>query len=296
MNRVAGGADPVGAVASVTPEEAERLWQAHDILGLGARADAVRRQRHGDRVTFVRVATVTIDTAREAQWPAAAREIRIVGRPRDVSEAEQAVGAVVRRAEGRPVTAFSLGDLHALAPEGARFVDVLTRLFGAGLGAVAAADVDGLDDPRPAVEAVLAAGGRVARFTVDRTPPGSPVPLFLTVRALQEATGAVRAFAPLARTVEASTPTTGYEDVKSVAIARLLVDNVGSIQVDWALHGPKLAQVALLFGADDLDAVPADDESAAGQRRAPLEEVKRNIRAASLTAVERDGRFGVLAP
>jgi aminodeoxyfutalosine synthase len=278
----------------LTAEEGERLWQMHDLIALGTRADEVRRLRHGERVTFVRVAAIALDTADQSQWPAAAREVRIVGRPRDARQAEEVVAAVVRRSGGTPVTAFSLADLRAMAPDRAAFRKALARLFGAGLTAVAGADVDGRDDLRQAVEAVLAADGHVARFTVAGARPGSPVPLFMAVRALQKATGAVHAFAPLPRSIDASSPTTGYEDVKSIAVARLLLDNVASIQVDWALHGPKLAQVALLFGADDLDAVSAEDESAEGRRRAPLEEVKRNIRAASLTAVERDGRFGVL--
>ena len=53
-------------------------------------------------------------------------------------------------------------------------------------------------------------------------------------------------------------PTTGFDDVKRVALARLVVDNIPSIQVDWALYGPKLAQVALTVGADDVDGVSAD--------------------------------------
>jgi aminodeoxyfutalosine synthase len=76
-----------------------------------------------------------------------------------------------------------------------------------------------------------------------------------------------------------------------VAIARLLLDNVETIQVDWRSYGPKLAQVALTFGADDLDGVSASDEAPDGPRRAPVEEVRRNIQAASRVAVERDGRF-----
>jgi 2-iminoacetate synthase ThiH len=66
---------------------------------------------------------------------------------------------------------------------------------------------------------------------------------------------------------------------------------VPAIQVDWARHGPKLAQVALLFGASDLDRVSPSDAAPLGHRRAPLEEVERNIRAAFLQPVERDGRF-----
>ena len=86
-------------------------------------------------------------------------------------------------------------------------------------------------------------------------------------------------------------PTTGYDDVKRVALARIIVTNVPSIQVDWALYGPKLAQVALTVGADDVDAVSAEDDESQGRRRAPLEEIQRNIRAASQDPVERNGRF-----
>ena len=67
-----------------------------------------------------------------------------------------------------------------------------------------------------------------------------------------------------------------------------------SIQVDWSLYGPKLAQVALTVGADDVDAVSPLDDLSEGRRRAPLEEIRRNIRAAGLEPVERDGRFDLI--
>ena len=111
------------------------------------------------------------------------------------------------------------------------------------------------------------------------------------VAALQYTVGVVRAFAPLPRRVNPGVPTTGYDDVKRVALARLIVDNIPSIQVDWALYGPKLAQVALTVGADDVDDVSAEDDVSEGLRRAPLEEIRRNIRAAGLEPVERNGRF-----
>ena len=80
-------------------------------------------------------------------------------------------------------------------------------------------------------------------------------------------------------------------DVKRVALARLSIESIPSIQVDWALYGPKLAQVALTVGADDIDMVSPFDDAPEGRRRAPLEEVRRNITAAGLQPVERDGRF-----
>ena len=101
----------------------------------------------------------------------------------------------------------------------------------------------------------------------------------------------IRAFAPLPRNVNPAVPTTGYDDVKRVALARIVVDNVPSIQVDWALYGAKLAQVALTVGANDIDAVSAVDDLSEGRRRAPLEDVQRNIRAAGQEPVERNGRF-----
>jgi aminodeoxyfutalosine synthase len=87
-----------------------------------------------------------------------------------------------------------------------------------------------------------------------------------------------------------ATPTTGFEDVRQVALARLLVD-VARIQVDWPLYGPKLAQVGLTFGADDVDGVSPLEETGEGRRRAPLEEIRRNITAASGEPIERDGLF-----
>jgi 2-iminoacetate synthase ThiH len=63
--------------------------------------------------------------------------------------------------------------------------------------------------------------------------------------------------------------------------------------VDWSLYGPKLAQVALNFGGDDVDGVSAVDDMSLGRRRAPLEEIRRNIVAASGEPAERDGLFGL---
>jgi 2-iminoacetate synthase ThiH len=80
-----------------------------------------------------------------------------------------------------------------------------------------------------------------------------------------------------------------------VAIGRLAAPDIPSIQVDWQRYGPKLAQVALTFGADDLYGVSASDDAPEGRRRAPVEEIRRNIEAAGFEPVERDGRFNTSA-
>jgi aminodeoxyfutalosine synthase len=115
------------------------------------------------------------------------------------------------------------------------------------------------------------------------------------VAAVQRNVAVIRSFAPLPRRVTPAAPSTGYDDVKRVAIARLAIENIPSIQVDWALYGPKLAQVALTMGADDVDAVSAEDDESEGRRRAPLAEIIRNIRAAGFEPVERNGRYEPMA-
>ena len=89
-------------------------------------------------------------------------------------------------------------------------------------------------------------------------------------------------------------PTTGFSDVRQIALTRLALEDIPSVQVDWTLYGPKLAQVALTVGADDLDGVPAVDDVSMGARRATLEDLRRNITAAGLTPFERTGRHSRL--
>ena len=77
--------------------------------------------------------------------------------------------------------------------------------------------------------------------------------------------------------------------LRKIAIARL--SGRGPIRVDARTIGMQLAQVALTFGADDIDSVSAIDDDSQGHRRSPLEEIRRSIEAASLRPVERDARF-----
>jgi 2-iminoacetate synthase ThiH len=280
---------------TVSSEDLSALAATHDIVRLGMMADEARRARHGARTTFVRVADVDADPGAPVVVPPAAGEVRIVGVPASRSSALARVGEVLSAAAGVPVSAFSLADLEALAAqEGVALRALLQELRAAGLELVAEAPFDRLQDPRTAVEAVNIAGLTLARLTVDRLGNADLVALLAGVAALQRAVGVIRVFAPLARRVDPAAPTTGYEDVKRVALARLFLAEMPSIQVDWARYGPKLAQVALTMGADDLDAVSPVDEAPDGPRRSPLEEVRRNIRAAAQEPAERDGRFDLL--
>jgi aminodeoxyfutalosine synthase len=280
---------------SPTDAELVALAGSHDIISIGVLADELRRQRHGMRTTFVRVAAVTAEVGAPVARPPAAGELRIVGAPASRAAAIDRVREVAGASGTSVVTGFSLGDLERIAAQdGVTLRALLEELRAAGLELVADAAFDLLQDPRRSIEEVNIAGLSLARVTIDRIASPDPMPLLKAVAQLQRDVAVLRAFAPLPRRTNPAAPTTGYDDVKHVALARLVVENVDSIQVDWSLYGPKLAQVALTVGANDVDAVSPDDETGEGRRRAPLEEIRRNIRAAGFDPVERNGRFDAL--
>jgi aminodeoxyfutalosine synthase len=277
---------------AVSDAELSTLASSHDIISLGAAADEVRRRRHGARTTFVRVADVAATPGAPFAVPESAGEVRLVGAPESCAAAVARVAEVVRVSGGKPVSGFSLADLEALAGrEHVTLRALLEELAAAGLELVAEAPFDRLRDARRSIEEVNIGGLRLARLTIHQLPAVEPLQLYKEIGSLQYEVGVVQAFAPLPRLFNAAVPTTGYDDIKRVALARVFLDAIPSIQVDWALYGPKLAQVALTVGANDLDAVSPIDDLSEGRRRAPLEEVRRNIQAAGLEPVERDGRF-----
>jgi aminodeoxyfutalosine synthase len=280
----------------VSEQELTSLAATHDIISLGMLADDLRQQRHEKNTTFVRVADVPVEAGPIA-IPAAAGEVRIVGGPASRSAAIDRVRDVVQQTGGKVLSGFSLADLEELSGrERVTLRSLLEELHAAGLELVAEAPFDRLKDVRRSIEEVNISGLALARLTIHKSPSADPMPLLKSVADLQRAVAVIRAFAPLPRRVNPAAPTTGYDDVKHVALARVVVDNIPSIQVDWSLYGPKLAQVALTVGADDVDGVSPEEEAPEGRRRAPLEEIRRNIRAAGQEPVERNGRFERLVP
>ena len=284
--RLAGG-------GPLTALDCEAVVASSDLLGLGALADDCRRRRHGDRVTFVRVQQIRTDAlaAPEIALLPAARELRITGPLPETGGIVRGVGRAVSAAGAVPVTGFALDELvERNASDASAVAELLAALRDAGLAALAEARADRLSGPQW-LDAAGNAGLKIASLTVgEPAADDASDALIRRVAAWGGALAHVHAFAPLPRDLPPQ-PTTGYRDLRQVALARLLVENVGSIQVDWSLYGPKLAQVALLFGAGDVDAVSAEDGGTLGAKRAPLAEIVRNIRASGLVPVERNGRF-----
>ena len=279
----------------LAPDDLEQLEAAPDILQVGMLADTLHRSLHGTRVTYLRVALCPYDKPFTEVVPLTAREVRITGKPESVEVALTAVEAARAVAGERTVSGFSWLDVERLAAADAeRTSKVLQRLRVAGLDALAEFPLDRAADARAALESMMAAGYTQVRLTMERTAAAARGALFTAAAALKESYPAIRSISPLPSVLHSLRPTTGYEDVKSVALARLAAPNIPDVQVDWLRYGPKLAQVALTFGANDLDNVPATDEAPEGRRRAPLEEVRRNIQAAGFEPAERDGRFALI--
>jgi aminodeoxyfutalosine synthase len=164
-----------------------------------------------------------------------------------------------------------------------------------GLEAVAEVPLDAIGDTENAIEVVRAVqhGGLGAWRATVKDAAALPARLDLIERAVevQRQTNAFRAFAPLPRVDPAASPGTGFDDVRTVVAARLMAAAIPSIQLDWPLYGPKLAQVAITYGASDLDGINPVDDTSLGHRRSPVEDIERQIRAAFAVPVRRNGRY-----
>jgi aminodeoxyfutalosine synthase len=296
LEEVAG---KVEAGQALSDADIDALEGARDIIALGTLGESIRRKLHGTEATFVRVFDVkpdekgfrepfSTDALKKAPGTFSPGEIRIFDTPHTLDAAVSVITSALEFAGSTPLSAFCLFELSKL---GEGLPVVLRALKEAGLEFITQAPIDRLASPERALEAVTDAGLQLARLTINETPARTWTSLCREVAALQRQLRSLRAFAPLARKIDVTQPTTGYGDVKRVAIARILIQEIPTIQVDWALYGPKLAQVALAFGADDLDSVSAIDDASQGHRRSPLEEIRRSIEAASLGPVERDARF-----
>jgi aminodeoxyfutalosine synthase len=120
----------------------------------------------------------------------------------------------------------------------------------------------------------------------------------LALRALQDETRGFVAFIPLEfhpdNTALNHLPKpTGFDALKNIAISRLLLDNFDHIKAYWIMLTPRIAQIALRWGADDLDGTVIEekiyhDAGARTEQFTPRAELERLIRAAGRTPVERD--------
>jgi aminodeoxyfutalosine synthase len=123
----------------------------------------------------------------------------------------------------------------------------------------------------------------------------------IKLRELQDETHGFVTFIPLAfhpdNTALSHIPKpTGYDDLRNIAVARLLLDNFDHIKAYWIMLSPSMAQIAQRFGANDLDGTVAEekiyhDAGAKTSEFTPHAELERLIRAAGRVPVERDTQY-----
>jgi aminodeoxyfutalosine synthase len=120
----------------------------------------------------------------------------------------------------------------------------------------------------------------------------------LRLRSLQDRTGGFQAFIPLSfhsRNTEIEQPafTTGFDDLRTLAASRLLLDNFDHIKAYWVMLGEKITQVSLSFGVDDIDGTVVEERitrMAGGTTEGSMtkDELVDLIRLAGKVPVERD--------
>ena len=123
----------------------------------------------------------------------------------------------------------------------------------------------------------------------------------LRLRAVQDRTGGFQTFIPLAfhpdNTALHHLPrTTGLSDIRQIAIGRLMLDNFSHVKSYWQMVSPKMAQIALRFGADDIDGTVVEEKiyhdagatTPQGMRR---QDLIRLITAAGRVPFERDTMY-----
>jgi aminodeoxyfutalosine synthase len=128
----------------------------------------------------------------------------------------------------------------------------------------------------------------------------------MRLRELQDETGGFMSFIPLRfhpgnTELEAlARPRSAMDDLKAVAIGRLMLDNFPHVKAFWIMFGVKLAQVALSFGADDFDGTVVEEKithraGAETPESLTVEDIRRLIEETGTVAVERDTLYREVA-
>ncbi len=126
----------------------------------------------------------------------------------------------------------------------------------------------------------------------------------IRLREQQDISGGFTCFIPLPfltenSKLEITNQLTGLEQLRTIAVSRLLLDNIPHVKAYWIMLGVKVAQAALKFGADDFDGTVVEEkighEAGADSAQAiTSQELQEMIRGCGLNPVRRDAKFNEL--
>lgn len=225
---------------------------------------------------------------------------------------------------------FPSVDLHSLSPPevyhfaesaGLSVEETLAALRESGLSSLPGGGAEILvDDVREAVspakctveqwlEVMEAAHGIGLRTTATMMfghldSAGDRAEHMVRIRDLQDATGGFTAFIPWTfqagnTDLQGTRPLGGHAYLKTLAVSRLVLDNVPNIQASWVTQGAKIAQLALRFGANDLGGTMMEENvvAAAGCRfRIDVEKLRQLAAEAGFTLRQRRTDYSPVAP
>lgn len=328
------------------------LYDSSDLIGIGAIADAVRRNRHGKKAFYVYnqhinytnicinrcrfcafarskgedgAFTLTPDDVAErlnSRKNEPIREIHMVGGINPDLSFDyylQLLETIRRLRPEATIKAFTAVEIDHLAKiSGLSLSGTIDRLKLAGLSMVPGGGAEVMSrrvrdalfpnkidgDRWLEVTAAIHKAELVSNATMlygHMETKAERIDHFIRLRELQDRTGGFSAFIPLAfhsknTALSEIARTTAFDDLKTISIARLMLDNFEHIKAYWVMIGEKLAQVALSFGADDLDGTIIEEkithmagaQSAKGLSRARIQEM---ITGAGYVPVERDSFY-----
>jgi len=279
----------------------------------------------GDADAYTLTVDEVVDKARETLAEGGISEIHIVGGEHPDLPFDyylEMMRALRELAPDVHIQAFTASEIsHFAKISGKPVTEVLAELKEAGLGSLPGGGAEvfsgrvrdlicerkisgrqWLDVMRAAHEAGLKSNATMLYGHVEQ--PGELADHMVRLRELQDDTGGFNAFIPLsfqpANTGLSELPgPTGFDDLKMLAVGRLVLDNFRHVKAFWINIGLKLAQVSLVFGVNDLDGTVVEEKisHAAGVDTAQelsKAELVRVIRAAGRVPVERDTLYNVV--
>ncbi|HXI34983.1 MAG TPA: aminofutalosine synthase MqnE [Gemmatimonadales bacterium] len=352
-------ADKVARSERLTRDDALTLFRSHDLLAIGALADAANRAKNGDRVYFaanqhinptnvcvLRNTCVFCSFARmpkedgaytrslaevfaeaEAARENATREFHIVGGLHPKLELAYYLDMFRGLRERHPgvhikaLTAVEVAHLARL--EGMAVREVLQAMKDAGVTSLPGG---GAEVFSPAARATIAdrklTGDEWLAVHREAHQVGLPsnctmlyghvetledrVDHLLALRALQDETHGFLTYIPLAYHPDhnelgealgrTGTATTGFDDLKNIAVGRLVLDNIPHVKTHWPMVTPFISQVSLGFGCDDLEGTVVFErvyhEAGAGTPMwLSYDEIIALIRGAGKEPAERDSLY-----
>ncbi|MHB1022017.1 MAG: dehypoxanthine futalosine cyclase [Acidobacteriaceae bacterium] len=311
----------------MTREQALQYFASDDLIGIGMEADALRRKLHPEGVVTYLIdhaVVCLVDSAVgiEAALANASKAVRLgaasillqASSPLSLESLESLLASLRQSFPQLRLHGLSATDVVKMAQRSNLSVPaVLQRLQNAGLDALDGDDAAILDDEirQKAAQPLCNAEEWLSTHRSAHT-LGLPSAASMTfglgesteqriahleqIRALQEETSGFTAFTP--RNLQLNPAlgqrkldeATAVEYLKVLAISRLYLENIENMETGWTVQGPKVLQMALRFGCNDVGSVVPQENTAETDGQTE-EDMRRILRDAGFKPVQRDTTY-----